>query len=105
MNTASEPTPIHFYHDRDDQGRKLAVVYACRVKWAELERPEHDQVRYCTNCSQPVFRVADLNDFERAVAARRCVMVEPEPGGGMWLGEPRLNIYKSEGPLSWEDWP
>ena len=105
MNIAAEPTPIHFYKDRDADGRRLAVVYACRVKWEELERTANDLVRYCTNCSQPVFQVADLNGFERAVAARRCVMVEPEPGRGMWLGEPRLDTYKSGGPLSWEGWP
>ena len=104
MDIASRPTLIHFYKDRDEDGRKLAVVYACRMKWDELERTASDLVRFCAHCSQPVFQVGDINEFERAVAARRCVMVMPKPGGAMWIGEPKLD-YKSGGPLSWEGWP
>ena len=106
MNITAEPTPIHFYKDRDAGGRRLTVVYACRVKWEELERTENDLVRYCTNCSQPVFQVADLNDFERAVAARRCVMVKPEAGHSMFVGIPGNTVaYVTQGPLKWEDHP
>ena len=99
---ATEPTPINFYEDRDESGRKLAMVYACRVKWEELEPTNSDLVRYCTNCSQPVFQVADRNDFERAVAARRCVMVKPKGARDYFLGAPIVD-YVRDSPLNWDE--
>ncbi len=104
MNIDSNPTLVHFYKDRDEGGRKLAVVYACRMKWDELQRTESDLVRYCTNCSQQVFQVGDINDFEQAVAARRCVMVKAAPGGAMVVGQPDgRSRYRVDGPLKWPD--
>ena len=99
---ATEPTPIHIYDDRDESGRKLAMVYACRVKWDELELTNSDLVRYCTNCSQPVFQVADRNDFERAVAARRCVMVKPKGARDYLLGAPSIG-YDPNPKLQWDE--
>ena len=98
-----KPTPIHFYQDRDEDGRRIAVVYACRVKWEELEKTGHDQVRYCTNCSQPVFYVADQNDFVRAVAAQRCVMVKPKDEEGYLLGNIRMLDYTANSVLNWDE--
>ena len=102
-DTALKPTPIHFYQDRDEAGRRLAVVYACRVKWEELEKTAHDQLRYCTNCLQPVFHVADQNDFERAVASQRCVMVKPKESRGHFLGFPRVRDYTINSVLNWHE--
>lgn len=98
----TEPAPIHFYEDRDSNGRKLAVVYSCRVKWEELELTNSDLVRYCTNCSQPVFHVSDRNDYEHAVAARRCVMVKPAGKPTLYLGD-RLGDYVRTSPLNWDE--
>lgn len=98
----TEPTPIHFYEDRDPSGRKLAVVYSCRVKWEELELTNSDLVRYCTNCSQPVFHVSDRNDYERAVAAKRCVMVKPTDKPTLYLGTPVFD-YVRDSTLNWDE--
>lgn len=78
-NIDTTPTPIPEFDERDSEGRKLALVYQCRVKWDELQQTEHAQVRYCTNCSQPVFHVFDKADFARAVASKECVMIKPKP--------------------------
>jgi len=91
---------IHAYDDRDAEGRKLALVYACREKWEALQSTENPQVRYCTNCSQPVFAVSDINDYQRAVAAGRCIMVKP-PHTGLFLGVPAYMPDTSG--LKWDD--
>lgn len=91
---------IHAYDDRDAEGRRLALVYACRERWEALQPTENPQVKYCTNCSQPVFAVSDVNDFQRAVAAARCVMVKP-PDRRLFLGVPAYMPDTSG--LKWED--
>jgi hypothetical protein len=91
---------IHAYDDRDAEGRKLALVYACRERWEALQPTENPQVKYCTNCSQPVFAVSDVNDFQRAVPAGRCVMVKP-PDRRLFLGFPAYMPDTSG--LKWED--
>ena len=102
-NTAPTPTPIPEFNDRDAQGRKLAQVYQCRVKWEELQVTEHDQVRYCTNCSQPVFHVLDTKDFVRAVAAKQCVMVQTKERR-QFLGDAVFrHTSESESLLKWEE--
>ena len=98
-NTSDIPTPIPEFNDRDEEGRKLAMVYQCRVKWAELQLTEHDQVRYCTNCSQPVFHVLDTKDFARAVAAKQCVMIKPK---SVFLGIIDYE-YEPKSLLKWDD--
>jgi hypothetical protein len=100
--TSDTPTPIHAYNDRDEKGRKLALVYECREKWDNLHRTDNDQVRYCTNCSQPVFQVSDVNDFERAVATKQCIMVKPPDHSKTLMG---VVVMKYEPPslLKWED--
>ena len=91
---------IHAYDDRDAEGRKLALVYACREKWEGLQPTENSQVRYCSNCSQPVFAVTDVNDYQRAVAAGRCVMVKP-PNNSQFLG---IAVYEPVASgLKWDD--
>ena len=103
VDITSKPTLIHFYKDRDEDGRNLAVVFACRMKWDELERTESDLVRFCAHCSQAVFKIGDINDFERAVASRRCVMVKAEPRGAMVVGQPDgASRYRMDGPLTWD---
>lgn len=101
-NTSNTPTPIPEFNDRDAEGRKLAMVYQCRVKWEELQPTENDQIRYCTNCSQPVFHVLDTKDFVRAVAAKQCVMIQTKErkqflGDGMW------KTIEPESLLKWDD--
>lgn len=95
-----EAEHIHAYDDRDPKGRKLALVYACRVKWEELQPTENPQVRYCSNCSQPVFEVSDVNDYRRAVASQRCIMVKPTPRN-RFLGVPAYMPDTSG--LKWDD--
>ena len=103
-NTSTIPTPIPEFNDRDKDGRKLALVYQCRVKWDELQPTEHDQVRYCTNCSQPVFHVLDTKDFVRAVAAKQCVMVQTKERKQLFLGEAAAwHDYRTETQLKWVD--
>jgi hypothetical protein len=96
------PTPMPELDKVDEDGRKLAVVYRSRVQWEDLQQTENDQVRYCTNCSQPVFHIADAQDLHRAVAAGRCVMVKPPKPRGHFLGMPAF-IDSSEKPLQWDD--
>lgn len=81
MTIDTTPTALHDYDSRDKKGRKLALIYQCREKWENLQATENDLVRYCTNCSQPVFHVTDVNDVHLAAAAGRCVMVKPKDGG------------------------
>lgn len=100
---SSIPTPLPEFNDRDTEGRKLAVVYQCRVKWSDLQPTDHDQVRYCTNCSQPVFHVLDTKDFARAVAAKQCVMVKPKDRTRNYLGGVGYLPYKEEDLLNWDD--
>ena len=102
-NTAQTPTLIPEFNDRDAEGRKLAQVYQCRVKWEELQHTEHDQVRYCTNCSQPVFHVLDTKDFVRAVAAKQCVMVQTKERR-QFLGDAVFrHTSESDSLLKWEE--
>ena len=101
--TEDEPTPIHFADNRDAEGRKLAVVYRCRVKWEELEVTSHDQVRYCHNCSQPVHQVQDWDGFAQAVAAGRCVLVKPEGRTEHYLGEGCARHHAMPHTLAWDD--
>jgi len=101
-NTAPTPTPIPEFNDRDAEGRKLAQVYQCRVKGEDLQLTEHDQVRYCTNCSQPVFHVLDTKDFVRAVAAKQCVMVQTKDRRQL-LGDVVFRHTKADSLLKWEE--
>lgn len=103
MNKTSDiPIPISEFNDRDAEGRKLAMVYQCRVKWYELQPTEHDQVRYCTNCSQPVFHVLDTKDFVRAVAAKQCVMIQTKESR-QFLGDAMWKTIEPESLLKWDD--
>ena len=101
-NISDIPSPVPEFNDRDEQGRKLALVYECPVKWDELQQTEHDQVRYCTNCSQPVFHVLDTKDFARAVAAKQCVMVQTKERG-QFLGDGMWKTLEPESLLNWDD--
>ncbi len=102
MATDETPVSVGELDTVDEEGRKLAVVYRCRVQWEDLQQTDNDQVRYCTNCSQPVFHVADSQNLHRAVAAGRCVMVRPPDGRRYFLGELRA-IDWSPKPLQWDD--
>ncbi len=101
-NISDIPSPVPEFNDRDEQGRKLALVYECPVKWDELQQTEHDQVRYCTNCSQPVFHVLDTKDFARAVAAKQCVMVKSKRSG-ISIGEAAAEYRIRVDALKWDD--
>jgi hypothetical protein len=102
MTVEVTPTRIGVLDGVDDDGRKLAVVYRCREKWETLQRTDNDQVRYCTNCSQPVFHVADTENFHRAVASGRCVMVKPADPRAYFLGMPGFLDWSPK-PLQWDE--
>lgn len=72
------------------------------MAWDELQPTEHEQVRYCHNCSQPVFRVQDLAGFSKAAAANCCVMVKPD-AGSMYLGNAGFIEYMPQSRLNWTD--
>lgn len=101
-NRDPNPTPVEFGDGQDENGRSFAVVYQCQVKWDDLPRTLHEQVRYCTNCEQHVFAVRDRKGFEQAVAAGKCVMVETK-SAGLLLGGPAITDYCAPGKrLMWD---
>ncbi len=53
------------------------------------------------NCSQAVFQVTDIGDFQRAVAASRCVMVRIEHRN--FLGGPGLLTHDAPGAFKRDD--
>jgi len=102
MSIDSIATPVASFNECDSDGRKLAVVYRCRERWEDLQATDNDQVRYCTKCSMSVFRVADTHDFQRAVAAGRCVMVEATQQRQYFVGMPSTVTFAPTS-LEWDD--
>jgi DNA polymerase-3 subunit epsilon len=45
-NSSDIPTSITEFNDRDEEGRKLAVIHQSSVRWAELVPIERDQVSF-----------------------------------------------------------
>lgn len=90
------------FSECDNEGRKLSVVHRCRERWEDLQATDSDQVRYCNNCPMSVFHVADTQDFQRAIAPERCVMVKAPEQGQYFLGMPAVEYATPKG-LQWDD--
>lgn len=60
----------------DEPNASPVQVYQCQKRWDELQTSGQEDVRHCDSCKQSVYRVIDVQGFQRAVAHGRCVMIE-----------------------------
>jgi serine/threonine protein kinase len=51
---------------------------SCRMRWDELVPGEHDEIRHCTSCQQPVVRVRSLAAAV-PLAGKHCLSYQPDP--------------------------
>jgi hypothetical protein len=74
--------------------------FQCPMKWADLRRDPHDaKIRFCENCSQPVFRCEDDYELNRHLDVGHCVAIErdleDDPRlSGMVVGYARVPLYE-----------
>lgn len=80
------------------------AAYRCQMAWESLAHTDHDGVRFCGECLQPVMAIEDEEGLDQAIAARRCVYL---PAGavsrGPYLGQIPLIDYGIT-VLNWDDW-
>ena len=87
----------------DWQRTVLAVLHPCRRQWSELETTDKPDVRFCFDCCQTVVHVHTTAGVMQAAALRQCTYFEAHDAHGPFLGEIRIDGYRSSGPLAWED--
>ena len=86
------------------QSRRINIAaYRCQMAWDSLDLTDHDGVRFCGGCLQPVMAIKDEEGLKQASAARQCVCLR---GGivsrGPYLGEVPL-VEPAATVLNWDD--
>ncbi len=57
-------------------------TFECPTKWDDLRRDPHDaKIRFCENCSQPVFHCGTDAELNEHLEVGHCVAIERELEG------------------------